>query len=814
MKAVSFNKGWYQASGVGGEIMFPGMPFTPPVAVTLPHDISVHQKRTPDALNGNYNGFYPSGVYHYTKKFDVPADWAEKCVTLEFEGVYMHAMVFLNGSYVGQGTNGYTAFSMELNNLLKFGEENEIKVTLYTDEDSRWYVGAGIYRNVNLYVADKLHIAKDGFRLTTTSINRGVATLTADITVENRGFTARDVKVAVDLIDADGNVACHDIQKLHITGNTTEELHPRLYVKDAKLWNLDDPNLYTVNAYILEGDTVIDESVIPTFGIRVLSLDNVNGLCINGETVKLYGGCIHHDNGIIGAATVERAEERRVQILKSAGYNAIRSAHNPTSTALLKACDKYGVAVMDELSDMWFESKRDKDYSHSFAVTWKTDVQSLVAKDYNHPSVIMYSTGNEIPEIGKAPGARTCREIGNYIRSLDPTRYITAGINNMLASNEITADMMPNMLAPVDALNAEMADPTSNMSKANLHPGVIEATNEAYESMDICGYNYAADRYLNDEKLFTNWISVGSETFPKDLAYNWNLVKNVSSVIGDFSWTSWDYMGEAGIGKDTYLKKREFGFGGRFPWFVAYDADFDITGRQTPQGYYREIVIDHRTEPYLAIQDPAHYEDVPIITGWSWPGSVSSWNLPGFEGKPVRVDVYGKGDEAELLINGESQGRLPIPHTSKSMDVAYRVEFDTVYQPGKVEAVIYKDGAEVGRYAVETADDAVSLRVAADRDEIFATDTDLAYIDIDLVDAQGRLNPGVVKKVSVAVEGAGELMGLGSANPCGEDDFFGTSCSTFYGHALAAVRPTCAGEIRVTVSAEGCDPVTVTVNAK
>ena len=384
----------------------------------------------------------------------------------------------------------------------------------------------------------------------------------------------------------------------------------------------------------------------------------------------------------------------------------------------------------------------------------------------------------------------------------------------MLASNEITADMMPNMLAPVDALNAEMADPTSNMSKANLHPGVIEATNEAYESMDICGYNYAADRYLNDEKLFTNWISVGSETFPKDLAYNWNLVKNVSSVIGDFSWTSWDYMGEAGIGKDTYLKKREFGFGGRFPWFVAYDADFDITGRQTPQGYYREIVIDHRTEPYLAIQDPAHYEDVPIITGWSWPGSVSSWNLPGFEGKPVRVDVYGKGDEAELLINGESQGRLPIPHTSKSMDVAYRVEFDTVYQPGKVEAVIYKDGAEVGRYAVETADDAVSLRVAADRDEIFATDTDLAYIDIDLVDAQGRLNPGVVKKVSVAVEGAGELMGLGSANPCGEDDFFGTSCSTFYGHALAAVRPTCAGEIRVTVSAEGCDPVTVTVNAK
>ena len=329
----------------------------------------------------------------------------------------------------------------------------------------------------------------------------------------------------------------------------------------------------------------------------------------------------------------------------------------------------------------------------------------------------------------------------------------------------------------------------------------------------IAGYNYAADRYLYDESQFTNWISVGSETFPKDLAYNWNLVKNNASVIGDFVWTSWDYLGEAGIGRDSY-RNGPRAFGGDYPWLTANDADFDITGRQTPQGYYREIVVGHRTAPYVAVQDPAHYADEPMTTGWSWPGTVSSWNLPGFEGKPVRVDVYGIGDEAELFINGESLGRKPIPQESVGQTVSYRVIFDAVYQPGKAEAVIYKAGAEIGRYAVETVGDAAALAVAADRSEIWGCDADLAYIDIDLVDAQGRRNPGAEARVTVAVEGAGVLQGLGSGAPCTEEPFYETSCTTYFGHALAVVRPTGAGEIKVTVSADGFAPVAVTVKAK
>ena len=876
MKAVSFNNDWCYATGAGAGIFSMGQDAPTLTPVTLPHDASIHQKRTPDAVSGGAKGFYPDGVYHYVKKFEAPLEWKEKCVKLEFEGVYRNACVFLNGDFAGQWPNGYTNFVLDLNDLLKFGQENELKVTLYTDEDSRWYAGAGIYRNVNLYVSDPLHFAMDGIRLTTTSADSQVAAVAADITVENKGFTARDVMVVLDLVDEEQNIACHDFQKLHITGNAVEQLHPRLYVRNPKLWSLDDPHLYTVKATILEGETVIDQTDISTFGIRVLALDPVRGLTVNGQTVKLYGGCIHHDNGVIGSATIDRAEERRVQLLKSAGYNAIRSAHHPMGKALLEACDRYGVAVMDELGDMWYQSKRDKDYSHDFGFCWQEDARAMVKKDYNHPCVFMYSVGNEIPESGKQAGARLYRQIGGFIRSLDGTRYITAGLNNLVGNMDaLTAIMNPagasaeaagvpagvNAEAAgvsagagveaagvpagagaeaagvpagaetaagvpagaetaagvpagvsAEAVNAAMADPMGMMSKAAMHPAIIASTNEAYESLDICGYNYAADRYVYDEEHFSNWISVGAETFPKDLAYNWDLVMNHNSVVGDFVWTSWDYLGEAGIGKDNF-KNSGFGFGGEYPWFIAYDADFDITGRRTPQGYYREIVVGHRTEPYAAIQDPDHYGDEPVVTGWSWPGTVSSWNWPGYEGKHMCVEVYGKGEEAQLIVNGEILGRKPIPRKSEGQEFAWRVVFDAVYYPGKLEAVILSGGQETGRYVIESAGDDIRLRANVDREVIRADDKDLAFLDIDLVDGKGRLNQGHKRTVTVHVEGAGILQGLGSACPAGEENFFDESYTTWYGHVLAVIRPCCTGTITVTVSADDCETKTVTIQA-
>lgn len=816
MKPVSFNSGWTYEPGLGGSIFARGENAVAPIAVTLPHDAVIHMSRVPDAPSSTNKGFYPNGPFLYKKTFHVPAEWADKRVSIEFEGVYMNARVYINGDFAGQCPNGYAGFAIPCNDLMLFGEDNLIEVKLHTDMDSRWYSGAGIYRNVKLYVADQVHVARNGVRLTTLAADSEVASIQAEIALVNEGTTRRVVDVSVELIDDCGNVACADVQRIQITSGAKETLNPRLYVKNPKLWDLDAPNLYAAVVKVSENGEVIDETEIETFGIRVLTLDNVRGLAINGKSVKLYGGCIHHDNGILGAATIERAEERRIEKLKSAGYNAIRMAHHPASKALLKACDKHGVAVMDELTDMWNSSKSPRDYGNVIEYRWEEDVRDMVEKDYNHPSVVMYSLGNEILESGKPAGARIYRKLANLVRALDTTRYTTAGLNNMIGAMDIMKKLMEERKKQASGeLNSSMAEAGMDiMSEISKMPEVVNSSKESYEAMDIAGYNYATARHAADAENFPNWISVGAETFPKDLAENWRIVKENPAVIGDFVWTAYDYLGEAGIGRDSYKGQRPSSHSNPYPWFIAYDADFDLIGVRTPQGYYREIVVDHRTQPYVAMQTPETYELEPMVGGWSWPGTVSSWNWPGFEGKPIRVEVYGKGDEVELIVNGESVGKKPIPAANAGQEVAYRTVFDCVYAPGKVEAVVYAGGVETGRYAVETACDSVEICAEADRSEIKADDTDLAYIEIALCDAQGRLNPGVSRKVAVTVEGAGVLQGLGSGNPCCEENFFDGAYTTFYGNALAAIRPTGAGEIKVTITADGCKDVCVTVTAK
>lgn len=408
MKEISFNRNWTYTAGVSlGFGMMGSM--AQEVPVTLPHDATVHEKRSADADSGGgmagAKGFYPNNTYLYKKQFDVPKEWEGKRIWLLFEGAYANAQVMINGSFAGQCLNGYREFYISCDAFLLYGEQNEIQVSLYNDKDSRWYGGAGIYREVQLLIAEPLHFALDGVRLTTRSADEEVAAVEAEITIENDSLYNRDTRVEVDFYDREGKCAAHDFQKLHIAGRQTETVHPRLYLKKPRLWSLEQPNVYCVKVTLYEQDAIIDQYEIDTFGVRVLTLDNVRGLAINGKSVKLYGGCIHHDNGVIGAATIEGAEERRVKRLKAAGYNAIRSSHHPISRGLLRACDRYGVAVMDELSDMWNQPKSPRDYGIHFADHWQEDIAAMVAKDYNHACVVMYSTGNEICESPTKAGA-------------------------------------------------------------------------------------------------------------------------------------------------------------------------------------------------------------------------------------------------------------------------------------------------------------------------------------------------------------------------------------------------------------------------
>jgi beta-galactosidase len=799
----SFNAGWTVGASTGFFNMTPG---EPPKSVTLPHDAAITQQRNAQTVSGHKKGYFADGTYEYVKKFFVPEEDKGKRVTFEFEGVYMNAMVYINGDFAGQHPFGYSNFYIKADRFLKYGVENEIKVVARSYDDSRWYTGTGIYRNTKIMVANPVHIAVDGVKITTPDISRERAIVMVATVVENEGMNPQSTKVITEIVDADGNTVASDTAPLTSFVNEDAILRQRLYIKQPKLWNVDTPYLYTCRSKLMDGDLVLDEET-NTFGIRSLSLDAENGLYINGEVVKLRGACIHHDNGVIGAATIERAEERRVEILKEAGFNAIRSSHQPMSKAMLNACDRLGMLVMDEAFDVWTQNKSDYDYALNFPTWWEKDIEAMVVKDFNHPSVIMYSIGNEIPDTGTANGAAWGRKLAEKIRNLDSTRYVINSINGMVSvMSELQKFMQNSMTGDVNTAIASAEDMIKNVNGMEI---VTISTAESFAAVDIAGYNYADNRYVTDKELFPNRIICGSETFPKDIAANWKSVKENGHVIGDFTWTGWDYLGEVGIGKIVYDESSNGeGLFGAYPWKAAVCGDIDLIGNRRPMSYYREIVFGQRNLPYIAVQRPKHYGKKPITTPWSWSDSISSWSWDGYEGHPINVEVYSDADEVELIVNGKVVGKA-----GTGKDHAFKTVFDTLYVPGEIVAVAYNDGKETGRFSLMSAASQVNLRVEIDRNQIAADDNDLAFVEISLVDDKGILKPLADRKVSIKVEGAGTLQGFGSANPMTEANYFDTVHTTFDGKALAVIRPTASGIINVMVEAEGCIAQTVKIEA-
>jgi beta-galactosidase len=797
----SFNSGWTVGPNKGFFNMTPG---EQPKPVTLPHDVMITQKRSPEAVSGSKKGYYPDGTYDYVKKFDVPIEYKEKRVTFEFEGVYMNAMVYVNGDFAGQHPYGYSNFYIKADRFLKYGEENEIRVVTKSSDDSRWYTGTGIYRNTKIMVANLLHIAVDGVKITTPEISSERAIVAVATVVENEGFNPQTTSVVTEIVDAKGNIVALDKAPLTAFAGESVTLRQRLYVRKPRLWSVDTPYLYTSRTRVMDGENILDEET-NTFGIRSLSLDAEDGLRINGEVVKLRGACIHHDNGVIGAVTIERAEERRIEILKEAGFNSIRMSHYPASKAMIQACDRLGMLVMDESFDVWTENKSSYDYALNFPTWWEQDIQAMVDKDFNHPSVIMYSIGNEIPETGSANGAAWGRKLAEKIRSLDPTRYVINSINGFVSvQNTLVKMMRSNMQGDV---NTAMANAFDMIKRVQAHELVTHSVAESFAAVDIAGYNYADNRYVMDKELFPNRVICGSETFARDIVGNWKLVKENGHVIGDYTWTGWDYLGESGLGRVTYEGSiMTNGASGAFPWLTAHCADIDIIGNRRPLSYYREIVFGLRTQPYIAVGRPEHYGKQFSMMPWSWSDSISSWSFEGYEDKPVKVEVYSGADEVELLINGISVGKAVTGEKNE-----FKAEFDTVYTPGEIVAVAYTKGIETGRISLMSAGSTVNLKVEADRTQLLNDDNDLSFVSISLVDENGILKPLADRKVTVNVEGAGTLQGFGSANPKTEENYFDKVHTTYDGKALAVVRPTESGTITVTVEAEGCTAQTVKI---
>ena len=802
MRTQLFNSGW----------QLDGKP------VLIPHDAVISQPRDPAMANGREKAFFPNGSWTYSKTFTLPAQSDNEHVVLCFDGVYRKAMVYINDEFAGHWAYGYTRFLIDADAFIRPGQANELKVVASSGNDSRWYTGGGIYRDVHLLTSGPVFISPDGVRITTVEADQQEAVLTVATQIENISRSAKSATtLQTVLFDAGGQQVSFAEQPVTVFRGEPYQAVQRFHLADSALWNVDKPVLYRCVTKLLDNDVLIDQAET-RFGIRKLALDAVHGLRINGEPVKLRGACIHHDNGPLGAVSLPAAEERRISRLKAAGFNAIRSAHHPASPALLEACDRLGMLVMDETFDSWTEAKNNEDYALDFPQWWERDITAMVAKDYNHPSVIMYSIGNEIPESGSPEGSAWGRRMAAQLRQLDPTRYITNSINGLLATRELLRMMRKMMSESKPAtdtavkqpdINEAMVDLGEQMRQAMMHPAIGSATAESFACVDIAGYNYMAGRYEQDTGLFPGRIICGTETNPSQIDRNWRQVLDNSHVIGDFTWTGWDYLGEVGIGKVDYSgQSAAYNTYSTYPWLLAWTGDIDITGHRRPASYYREIVFGLRTKPYIAVQRPEHYHDRPGYSPWSWTDSVSSWSWPGFEQQPVKVEVYSNADEVELHLNGQSLGRqMAGPKHS------FRTIFDTVYQPGVLEAISYVGGQESGRMVLASANGPMQLRVSADRSTLSADNRELAFIEIILTDAAGHLYNTMDRAITVQVDGPGSLAAIGSANPKSEENFAGPTHQSFDGRVLVIVRAVEPGEIGVKVSAEGCQPVICHIDA-
>ncbi len=748
VKRQCFDKNWLFDRGDKFGVRWSKKPDTANFQkVHLPHDWTIELSPQPDAPGGPFVGYFPGGVGWYAKTFVVPGDLAGSSVFIEFEGVYMNSETWVNGNYLGRHPYGYTTYCYDLTPYVKFGEENQILVCVDNSHqpNSRWYSGSGIYRHVWLMVAPSLHIGHWGTYVTTNQVSDGQALLTVQTTVQNDGDNPREVMVRSSVVDPDGSVVATSESPTSVEARASQDISQEVQVANPMLWAVESPSLYTLQSEIVADGEVVDSSET-SFGIRTISFDASQGFKLNGKSMKLKGGCVHHDNGILGAASYDRAEERKVELLKASGFNAVRCAHNPPAPAFLDACDRLGMLVIDEAFDCWREGKNNGDYHVSFDDWWQRDLSGMVRRDRNHPSVILWSIGNEVLERdGRSEGAHTARQLADHVRDLDPTRPITAGVNG----------------------------------GDNQWPW--EKTDAIISAIDVPGYNYQITQYRFDHKRCPTRVIYGSETTPQQSLEVWTDAINDDHVIGDFVWTSLDYLGEAGIGR-VHFGESEKAFLGAYPWNQANCGDIDVCGFKRPQSYYRDILWG-RERLYIVAHVPTPEGRTPVTTYWGWPDVVPSWTWPGHEEELFKVDVYSSCEEVALFLNDQFLGTQPSTQKEK-----FTATFEVPYEPGTIKAVGYINGRAVEERVLKTASEPVGIRLTADRTKLKAEYGDLSYVAVKLVDQNGTVCAASDRNIYFTVNGEAEIAAVGSSNPASSERYRGNQRKTYRGRCLVVVR--------------------------
>lgn len=746
--------------------------------INLPHDAMQTEPRSNDVPEGRHNGFYPGNVYHYEKTFNATADLLQKHVTLNFEGVYRNSKVYVNGKEAGGYQYGYMPFDVCLDGLLVEGE-NTIRVDVDNSQmpNSRWYSGAGIYRPVHLIVQEQQYI--EDVKISTLSI------APASIKVET---SHQGGEVAVSIYDGEVQVA------------TAEGDNVELKIADAKLWNAEHPNLYKAVVELKQDGKTIEKQE-KTFGIREISW-SPQGFKVNGEEVLLKGGCLHHDNGILGAAEYDDAAYRKVAIMKEYGFNAIRSSHNPLSEAMLKACDELGMYVMDELWDMWYITKTKFDYSKVFEANYQEDIRHFVKKDFNHPSVVMYSIGNEVAEPYEEKGVALAKELVSCLHEADNTRPVTAGINLMIIfargmgidvfaqEFDESAKEEPKEMSS-EQYNQMVEASSLQMLQAVVYPPADAATSPVLDALDIAGYNYASMRYPLEGKLHPNRIVVGSETFPHQLAENWTMVEKLPYLIGDFMWTAWDYLGEVNIGGWLYSDDANI-TNKVYPWKLSGAGALDLIGNPTGEALLAKAVWLKDNKPYIGVR-PIHKEKL-IKSMWRGTNSIPSWSWRGCEGMPAVVEVYTSAKKVKLFLNDQLIGEQEIKD--------YLATFDVTYQPGTLKAVSIDANGKEYEQTLTSATGQVKVSIEPEKNSYKTGE--LAFVNIDLVGENGIVESKADRELTVTIEG-GELLGFGSQALITEASFHDGKYPTYYGQSQAIIRSFKPGTVKIHVTGEGVE---------
>ncbi|MFD0751647.1 glycoside hydrolase family 2 TIM barrel-domain containing protein [Mucilaginibacter calamicampi] len=752
--------------------------------IDLPHDWSIENlpDQKPGEIVGPFSkqspgntatGYVMGGTAWYRKTFTLKAGEPYTQTIINFDGVYMNCEVYVNGKLLAKQPYGYTPFDVDISAALKpAGQPNLIAVKVPNEgRNSRWYSGSGIYRHVYLIRKQPVHLAQNGVWVNTESLSANQAKVKVSAIVESAAKTSA-LQLLIKLIGPDGKVA--QTATVPVTaGKQTDQL---IIVNKPKAWSVEKPDLYTASVEVIRNGKTLDKSTT-AFGIRTIHFDAATGFTLNGKRVLLKGGCLHHDNGFLGSTTIDRAEERRVELMRANGFNAIRTSHNPPSKQFLDACDRNGILVIDEAFDMWERPKNPQDYHLYFKEWWKKDLKALIHRDRNHPSVIFWSIGNEINERVDSLGLAIEKELVAEVKRLDNTRPVTEAICSFWD-----------------------------------HPGYKwESTIPAFAMLDVGGYNYMWKEYEADHQKFPQRVMMGTESYPKEAYDYWNLVEKNPYIIGDFVWTAMDYFGETGLGNSRLNDETVRGILRPFPWFNGFCGDIDITGTKKTQMLYRDVIW-RNSQLEMAVHAPVPEGKREIVSQWGWPDEWQSWNWAGNEGKTMDVRVFTRYPLVRLELNGKV-----IAEQKAGDDTKLIATFKVPYQPGTLKAIGIKDGKEMESRLLTTTRTPARIKLIADRKSIKANRNDLSYVKIVITDAQGNIIPDATIPVKLTISGDGEIAGSGSASPNDMESVNSPICKTYRGQALAILRPLAnnkKGSIKLKVDAAGLSSGEVVVELK